>query len=193
MSDAYNLCLWPRSSLIFFATAALSLIPSNAIRYGGLAVIIVSLLVDVANRSRPSVRLVKLRSNLASATTLLSSAMSEHAPNVFELDKIHVELLQTSLSVSQIRSDLLDTDTSPLKSYLPKMRSIWLTFSQCEEEMEKIQRSILLSMESENRRKLAQDISAKGSSGFLLDIRISRTFSFLTLDSTGKQKIITLE
>ncbi|KAK7025029.1 hypothetical protein R3P38DRAFT_2778986 [Favolaschia claudopus] len=91
--------------------------------------------------------------------------MSEHAPNVFELDKIHVELLQTSLSVSQIRSDLLDADTSPLKSYLPKMRSIWLTFSQCEEEIEKIQRSILLSVESENRRKLAQDISLNSAKG----------------------------
>ncbi|KAK7012826.1 hypothetical protein R3P38DRAFT_3015190 [Favolaschia claudopus] len=84
MSDANTICRWPQSSLMFFATAALSLIPSRVIRYGGLAVVVTSLFVDVAYQSRPSVRLAKLRDNFDSAMTLLSSAMSEHAPNVFE-------------------------------------------------------------------------------------------------------------
>ncbi|KAK7025030.1 hypothetical protein R3P38DRAFT_2952429, partial [Favolaschia claudopus] len=70
MSAANSFCLWPQSSLMFVATAALSLIPSSVIRYGGLAVVITSLFVDTAYRSRPSVRLAKLRNNLDSARTL---------------------------------------------------------------------------------------------------------------------------
>ncbi|KAJ6536967.1 hypothetical protein B0H19DRAFT_1317356 [Mycena capillaripes] len=145
------------SVILWSTTAALSLIPSNAFRYVTLGVAVVSLGIYAAHYSRPSTRLDALKCRIKVTTDILDSAMSEY-PRNYDLDGILSDFLQTKLSASRIQSDLLEAGDASWKNYLQSTRAIWRELNQCEQQARKIRTLTLLAIESETRRKLAQDI-----------------------------------
>jgi hypothetical protein len=95
MSDSDSTYPPQRSSLIlFFATAALSLIPDDVLRYSSLGVVLTSLGIYAAHRKRPLARLDALNDRIKAATDILARARSECLQDRSDLDRINQDLLR---------------------------------------------------------------------------------------------------
>ncbi|KAJ7749777.1 hypothetical protein B0H14DRAFT_2982659 [Mycena olivaceomarginata] len=157
------------SLLLCFATTALSLIPTKDLRYGSLGVVLTYLALVAVHYIRPSTRLDRLNDTLKVATDLLSRADARCARNIFELHEIQRDLLQTMLSASKIQSDLLEARDVSWSIYFQKTMEIWWKLNQCERQVQMIQTLTLLTIESENQRRLAQDIKESRETSVVLN------------------------
>ncbi|KAJ7814077.1 hypothetical protein B0H13DRAFT_1924991 [Mycena leptocephala] len=157
MSDSDSTYPPQRSSLIlFFATAALSLIPDDVLRYSSLGVVLTSLGIYAAHRKRPLARLDALNDRIKAATDILARARFMDTPSAL---RRLTKYFRVKLFASMIHSDLLEAQDTPWKLYAQMLKGIWQTLNQCERRVRKIQTLALLAIESENRRKLAYDMT----------------------------------
>ncbi|KAJ7812748.1 hypothetical protein B0H14DRAFT_2856215 [Mycena olivaceomarginata] len=157
------------SLLLCFATTALSLIPTKDLRYGSLGVVLAYLALVAVHYIHPSTRLDRLNDTLKVTTDLLSRPDARCARNIFELHEIQRDLLQTMLSASKIQSDLLEARDVSWNIYFQKTMEIWRKLNQCEHQVQTIQALTLLTIESENQRRLAQDIKESRETSAVLN------------------------
>ncbi|KAJ7849273.1 hypothetical protein B0H13DRAFT_2361353 [Mycena leptocephala] len=141
MSDSDSTYPPQRSSLIlFFATAALSLIPDDVLRYSSLGVVLTSLGIYAAHRKRPLARLDALNDRIKAATDILARARSECLQDRSDLDRINQDLLRVKFSASFIHSNLLEAQDAPWKLYVQMLKGIWQTLNHCERRYEQFRR-----------------------------------------------------
>ncbi|KAJ7438138.1 hypothetical protein B0H11DRAFT_2254901 [Mycena galericulata] len=155
MSDSDNTYSPLRSSFVLFlATAALSVIPSNVLRYISLGAVLISLAIHAAYLNRPSARLDRLSDMISIATDTLTRARSGCLQTRFDLEKIRVDLFKVELSASNIRSYFLQSCDASWSLRFQRARTIWSELAQCEQQIRHIQTSILLAIESEHQSDL---------------------------------------
>ncbi|KAF8206008.1 hypothetical protein K438DRAFT_2014346 [Mycena galopus ATCC 62051] len=145
-----------QSSLLFFA---LSLIPSNILRYIALGFTLISLLAYSVYHNPPSARLARLCDTITMVNDILTHAKAKCRHNHLLLAENETRLLRTKLSASQIHSKLLETDIMSWKLYFQSRLSISRSLTMCECELRAIQISCLLLIEAARQHKLTADIN----------------------------------
>ncbi|KAJ7366208.1 hypothetical protein DFH08DRAFT_929174 [Mycena albidolilacea] len=156
------------TSMIF---GALSLLPGN--RYILWALVSTGLIICAANRQRPSHKLGRVEHQIQACEELLKHAKGNCPRNLGEWMDGTRRLLEYStiftkdferarLSASKIQSRLLETHSfstwEELVEYLQNLRSIMRKINQCAKDVEEIQRSTLLTIETERQREFFEGI-----------------------------------
>ncbi|KAF7356287.1 hypothetical protein MVEN_00960500 [Mycena venus] len=136
---------------------ALSLMPGN--RYILVGVISASFIIYAVTRHRPSYQLGQLEDAIRVAEKILKYAKANCERKHVELvDGTHC-LLKVKLSVSKIRTRLLETrGIRTGVGYLRNVRQIIQSINQCAKEVKQIQTSTLLIIEAERQRELSEEI-----------------------------------
>ncbi|KAJ7792089.1 hypothetical protein B0H14DRAFT_2557519 [Mycena olivaceomarginata] len=145
------------TSMIF---GALSLLPGN--RYILWALVSTGLIICAANRQRPSHKLGRVEHQIQTCEELLKHAKGNCPRNLGEWMDGTRRLLEARLSASKIQSRLLETHSfstwEELVEYLQNLRSIMRKINQCAKDVEEIQRSTLLTIETERQREFFEGI-----------------------------------
>ncbi|KAF7335207.1 Electron transfer flavoprotein-ubiquinone oxidoreductase [Mycena sanguinolenta] len=140
---------------------AISLIPDNHFVLWSLGS--ASLVLYVADRQRPSNKLGLLETSIDSVGETLKSAKTTCTRNYAELVDIAHELCELKLSVSNIRTRLLETPTistwkdlrwKELREYVWK----WQSIHRCGQKVQVIRTSIERVIAAERQRELSEEI-----------------------------------
>ncbi|KAF8206007.1 hypothetical protein K438DRAFT_1756737 [Mycena galopus ATCC 62051] len=132
-----------QSSLLFFA---LSLIPSNILRYIALGVTLISLLLYSMHHNPPAARLTRLYNTIAMVEDILMHTKAKCRHNYFLLAEYEIRLMRFALM----------HNSSPT---LLKSRITTRSLTMCERELQDIHTSLLLFIEAAHQRKLTEDIN----------------------------------
>ncbi|KAJ7660622.1 hypothetical protein B0H17DRAFT_1094828, partial [Mycena rosella] len=147
---------------------ALSAVPSTIVLYTILTLVCTSFVIYAAHHELPSIRLLRLNNLITAVKDILAHAKSEclrdHLVIAYEEEYLirvinSPFMLRVKLSMSDIQTGLLEVRDTPWKIFIHKMWTIWHNLSKCERKVRGIQTSLLLILEAEHRRKLAEDLS----------------------------------
>ncbi|KAJ7708247.1 hypothetical protein B0H17DRAFT_1031989 [Mycena rosella] len=147
---------------------ALSAIPSTIVLYTILALVCASFVIYAAHHELPSTRLIRLNNVITAVKDILARAKSEclrdHLVIAYEEeDLIRVIdspfMIRVELSMSNIQTGLLEARDAPWTIFIHKMWTIWHSLDKCERKVREIQKSLLLILEAEHHRKLAENLN----------------------------------
>ncbi|KAF7335204.1 hypothetical protein MSAN_02353700 [Mycena sanguinolenta] len=126
-----------------------------------------SLVLYVADRQRPSNKLGLLETSIDSVGETLEAAKTTCTRNYAELVDIAHELCELKLSVSKIRSQLLETPPvstwkelrwKELREYIRNSKEMWQSIHRCGQKVQVIQTLIERVIAAERQRGLSEEI-----------------------------------
>ncbi|KAJ7708243.1 hypothetical protein B0H17DRAFT_1191719 [Mycena rosella] len=138
---------------------ALSAIPGTIVLYTILALICVSFVIYAAHHELPSTRLIRLINVITAVKDILARAKSECLRDHLVIAYEEEDLIRVELSMSNIQTGLLEARDAPWKIFIHKMWTIWHSLDKCERKVREIQKSMLLILEAEHHRKLAENLN----------------------------------
>ncbi|KAJ7660644.1 hypothetical protein B0H17DRAFT_1094924 [Mycena rosella] len=159
---------------------ALSAVPSTIVLYTILTLVCASFVIYAAHHELPSTRLLRLDNLITAVKDILARAKSDclrdHLVIAYEEEdlircaeyrELHGQvrfinspfMLRVKLSMSNIQTGLLEVHDAPWKIFIHKMWTIWHDLGKCEHKVRGIQTSMLLILEAEHQRKLAEDLN----------------------------------
>ncbi|KAF7378092.1 hypothetical protein MSAN_00233400 [Mycena sanguinolenta] len=144
------------SSILFFA---LSLIPSNVLRYPAIIFAAVSVVIYSVHRNSLAARLNQVHDVIIVVDNILTRAKAECMRDHLLLAGCETRLLRMKLSASKLHSYLLELDVMAWKHYLQNKMAISRSLAKCESELRDIQTSLLLLIESAHQRKFAEGLN----------------------------------
>ncbi|KAJ6461348.1 hypothetical protein C8R45DRAFT_1080861 [Mycena sanguinolenta] len=139
---------------------AISLIPYN--RYILWSLGLASLVLYAADRQRPSNKLEPLEASIYSTGETLAKAKASCTRSYAELMDVTSQFYEAKLSVSNIKSRLLEPHSvstwGELKEFMWNSIKIWQSIRRCGKKVKEIESSVLRIVEAERQRELSQDI-----------------------------------
>ncbi|KAJ7493477.1 hypothetical protein FB451DRAFT_1550965 [Mycena latifolia] len=144
-----------QTSIVF---GALSLVPGNTFRYIGLGLASASLTVYAVHHQGPSQKLARLEGTVKDTEEIMEQAKLDCLRNGVELMDRETRLLHVKLSVSKIKSQMLEARDTPWNEYFQKIIGIWQSIDKGEKDIKQIQTSTLLTIEGERQRRLSEGI-----------------------------------
>ncbi|KAJ7896917.1 hypothetical protein B0H13DRAFT_816287 [Mycena leptocephala] len=157
----------------------LGLFPDTTSRSVFLALASASFIFFAARHQGPAQKFAKLDDAIEALEEILERAKtaSNYARNHMEVIDAGCRLLQVKLSVSKIQSHLLDMRSATWNTYFKSIRVILQTIDQCGKEVKEIQTAMLLIIEEERQRKLAEGIKeTQAALGAVVRSQIRRAY-----------------
>ncbi|KAJ7652249.1 hypothetical protein B0H17DRAFT_1215032 [Mycena rosella] len=137
---------------------ALSVLPGNSVRYIGLGLASASLGVYAAYYYSPSQKLARLEDAITVAENVLARARLDCTRNQVELMDRASCILETKLSASKIRTQILEGRDSTWGNYSHAIGGIIRRIDMCAKDIKEIQSATMLTIETERQRKLCEGI-----------------------------------